>query len=692
MKEYTIAFVGNPNTGKSAWINVLSHSNFQVGNWAGVTVEKKEATLIWKQNMYHLIDLPGCYALDEGYNEERITTTYLKENHVDVIVNVVDATNLARNLLLTLYLRELQIPMVMLLNFMDEAEKQHIVIETQKIARRLQIPVLACSAFDKSCYARVKESIMAQVGKDVLYYPLLDEDLVKVYIRILELLEKAKPVSLSFTERQFHQLTLSLIYRKKEAIRQADSWGIHKETIEEMLQGYPIETIENTRFHVIDSLLKYVKQDVEKRYERSMKIDKILLHPIFALPIFFLFMLVFLVCIFHISKPWTNWINDMLQLYGGAFFSFVLQDFPLIRQLFVDGILAGLSGVLSFVPLMACLYIALGILEESGYMARIAFLLDRIMRQFHLSGKSFVALLMGFGCNVPAIYASKTLDGEGLKKRCALLVPFMSCGARLPVYSLFCAAFFPDKEIFVLVCLYGIGILVALVFGIILYHGDRKKEKDIFVLEVPPYRLPRLSIIWKKAKKEVQAYVKKACGIVLFAMCILWCFSYSPTQHIEDSLLAKGAKQVSFLFEPLGFGNRWECVASLPGGILAKETIVGYFSSLQSTQQKQEHVKLGWEDIKERTTTSISQTLFLSKEEPQEKDTSYIQNLWHDERRNLRAFSFLVYILLSVPCIMTLQALYHTYGKKVMLTSIVAMLVIPYIVSFCIFHFFSLFY
>lgn len=187
----------------------------------------------------------------------------------------------------------------------------------------------------------------------------------------------------------------------------------------------------------------------------------------------------------------------------------------------MDGILAGLSGVLSFVPLMACLYIALGILEESGYMARIAFLLDRIMRQFHLSGKSFVALLMGFGCNVPAIYASKTLDGEGLKKRCALLVPFMSCGARLPVYSLFCAAFFPDKEIFVLVCLYGIGILVALVFGIILYHGDRKKEKDIFVLEVPPYRLPRLSIIWKKAKKEVQAYVKKACGIVLLP-CVFY--------------------------------------------------------------------------------------------------------------------------------------------------------------------------
>ena len=182
--------------------------------------------------------------------------TYLKENHVDVIVNVVDATNLARNLLLTLYLRELQIPMVMLLNFMDEAEKQHIVIETQKIARRLQIPVLACSAFDKSCYARVKESIMAQVGKDVLYYPLLDEDLVKVYIRILELLEKAKPVSLSFTERQFHQLTLSLIYRKKKPSDKQIAGVSIKETIEEMLQGYPIETIENTRFHVIDSLLK----------------------------------------------------------------------------------------------------------------------------------------------------------------------------------------------------------------------------------------------------------------------------------------------------------------------------------------------------------------------------------------------------------------------------------------------------
>ncbi len=211
-----------------------------------------------------------------------------------------------------------------------------------------------------------------------------------------------------------------------------------------------------------------------------------------------------------------------------------------------------------------------------GIWRALPFLLDRIMRQFHLSGKSFVALLMGFGCNVPAIYASKTLDGEGLKKRCALLVPFMSCGARLPVYSLFFAAFFPDKEIFVLVCLYGIGILVALVFGIILYHGDRKKRKDIFVLEVPPYRLPRLSIIWKKAKK-VQAYVKKACGIVLFAMCILWCFSYSPTQHIEDSLLAKGAKQVSFLFEPLGFGNRWECVASLLVVFLRKKQLLAIF-------------------------------------------------------------------------------------------------------------------
>lgn len=692
MKEYTIAFAGNPNTGKSSWINALSHSNFQVGNWPGITVEKKEATLLWKQNMYHFIDLPGCYALDEGYNEEHITTKYLKENHVDVIVNVVDATNLARNLLLTLYLRELQIPMIILMNFMDEAKKQNIVIDIQKIARRLQIPVLACSAFDKNSYVHVKERIMEQVGRSVLYYPLLPEELVKIYIQLLELLEKAKPISLHFTERQFHQLTLSLFYRKKEAIKQAESWGIHEETIKEILQEHPVETMENERFHVIESLLKYVKQDVEKRYERSRKIDKILLHPVFSLPIFFLFMFLFLTCIFQVSKPWTNLIHDVLQLYGGAFFSYLLQDFPFIRQMFVEGILAGLSGVLSFIPLMACLYIALGILEESGYMARIAFLLDRIMRLFHLSGKSFVVLLMGFGCNVPAIYASKTLDGEKLKKRCALLIPFMSCGARLPVYSLFCASFFPNKEVIVLVCLYGIGILVALIFGVILYHGDRKKEKDMFVLEIPPYRLPRMSTIWKKTQKEILAYVKKACGIVLIAMCILWYLSYSPSGNMEDSLFAKGAKKVSVIYEPLGFGNRWECIASLPGGILAKETIAGYFSSLQVNQQTKQEIQLGFKDIKERTLSSISQTFFLSKEESDKIETSYIQNLWHDERRNLRVFSFLVYILLSIPCIMTLQALYYTYGRKIMCISIFAMLVIPYIVSLCLFQFLSLFY
>ena len=314
-----------------------------------------------------------------------------------------------------------------------------------------------------------------------------------------------------------------------------------------MLQGYPIETIENTRFHVIDSLLKYVKQDVEKRYERSMKIDKILLHPIFALPIFFLFMLVFLVCIFHISKPWTNWINDMLQLYGGAFFVCSAR-FSAHSSIICGWYTGRIIRCIKFCTIDGMfIYSPWNIGRKWVYGAH-CLLLDRIMRQFHLSGKSFVALLMGFGCNVPAIYASKTLDGEGLKKRCALLVPFMSCGARLPVYSLFCAAFFPDKEIFVLVCLYGIGILVALVFGIILYHGDRKKRERYLCIGSSSLSIAAVVNYLEKSQKKMQAYVKKACGIVLFAMCILWCFSYSPTQHIEDSLLAKGAKQVSFLF------------------------------------------------------------------------------------------------------------------------------------------------
>ena len=354
-----------------------------------------------------------------------------------------------------------------------------------------------------------------------------------------------------------------------------------------------------------------------------------------------------------------------------------------------------------FVPLMALLYFVLSLLEESGYMARIAFLLDRLMNSFHLSGKSFVSLMLGFGCNVPAIYATRTLDNEQQKRLTALLVPFMSCGARLPVYVLFASAFFPDKAAWMMLSIYGIGILLALVLALLASRFPIFHDDAMLVLELPPYRLPSLRVVLHKVKEEVKSYVRKACGIVLWAMVILWGLTYFPNGSVEDSFLAQGAKLVQPVFAPLGFGDRWECVAALPGGIIAKETIVGFLDTVLQPVQQQEasSINIGRDirDIVYKGGNALkeSATFFLHTDvaiKPQkDAQVSHIRALWTGADAGIRSFSFMVYVLLSIPCIMTLQAVYHEYGKKLLLLTLVVMLAVPYLASLFIFQFFSLF-
>ena len=350
---------------------------------------------------------------------------------------------------------------------------------------------------------------------------------------------------------------------------------------------------------------------------------------------------------------------------------------------------------------MALLYFVLSLLEESGYMARIAFLLDRLMNTFHLSGKSFVSLMLGFGCNVPAIYATRTLDNEQQKRLTALLVPFMSCGARLPVYVLFASAFFPDKAALMMLSIYGIGILLALVLALIASRFPIFHDDAMLVLELPPYRLPSLRVVLHKVREEVKSYVRKACGIVLWAMVILWGLTYFPGGSVEDSYLAQGAKLVQPIFAPLGFGDRWECVAALPGGIIAKETIVGFLDTVLQPAVHEEATTVNIsEDIRDilykgGTALKESATFFLHTDvavKPQgDAQVSHIRALWTSRDAGIRSFSFMVYVLLSIPCIMTLQAVYHEYGKKLLFLTLTVMLLVPYLVSLFIFQFFSLF-
>lgn len=696
----TVAFVGNPNVGKSAWINALSHANFKVGNWAGVTVEKKEANVIWEGQHIHLIDLPGTYSLQESDNEEDITGRYLHAQHVDLIVNVLDATNLRQNLMLTLMLRELQIPMLLLFNFMDEVERYHIQIDIRKLSRRLQLDILPYSAFDKEHYLVVRNSIIAHLQQNALYYPLLSSDHQEVYVQLYNEVEKELPRSIVLEENQLHTLILGYMKQDRQSIVQMTAWYMDESKLEYIRGDINEQDIHQDYQHVITSLMKYVREDVNRRFEKSKKIDHILLHKIFGLPIFFMVFSFVLLFVFQFSQPWNDFINflvnDILARYVGyglAFAPVILQRF------FLDAIVKGVGGVLVFVPIIACLSFMIAVLEESGYMARISFLLDRSMRVFHLSGKSFVALMLGFGCNVPAIYATRTLDHEKQRRLTAIIIPFMSCGARLPLYALFASAFFPRHAALMILSVYGIGLFMALLFALIFSKVSMMRDDEMYLQELPIYRLPSLRLITHKMKEEVKGYIKKATGIVLWAMIVLWSLSYFPSGVLQDSYIAQASRFVQPLFEPLGFGTRWESIAALPGGFIAKETIVGYFDQvLTPTSNSATYEIHPMNDIKDIATKFIQSGMesvrflvpnYRDENNATSKQVRHMSTLWSDPYAKLRAFSFMVYVLLSIPCIMSLQALYHEYGYKVMLLSIATMSIVPYVVSLFIFQLFS---
>ena len=677
----TIAFVGNPNVGKSAWLNVLCQQQFEVGNWPGVTVEKKEAYVTWENERYHMIDLPGCYDFI-GEHEETISINYLHKEHIDCIVQVVDVMNLSRNLLLTLALRELQIPMMIIFNFMDEAKKYHVQIDVKRISARLQVPIIASSIFDTENYTTVQKMIIHMSNQTVCYEPLFTKQMESVYIKLFQLMMSATSYQ-KISTAQLHRLCCCAIQHDETTWKQLEVWGIHKESIREICDVSNKQLMKD-RYQIVKGLMRYVKKIDAIQYEKSKKIDMILLNKYLGLPCFLILFSCLLWICFEISTPWIDFLDLCITMIG-KYIRVGLTFMPIWFQDFiVQGVLQGVGGVLSFIPLMASLYMMLALLEECGYMSRIAILLDNIMNVFHLSGKTFIAFMMGFGCNVAGIYAIRTLEDERLKKRVALMIPFMSCSARLPVYALFGSAFFHRQTEWMILTIYGIGLMVALLLSIVSVKLFPATSLT-FLSEIPPYRKPKLSIVLQKMRKEMKNYVQKAYKVVFLTMLIIWALGYTWSPQ-KESILSQGAKQVQFLFEPLGFGERWECIAALPTGMIAKETIVGYFTSIQDETKESIHVKQDINDLKNSLLQTIYQSInpFYHRKEQVVKNN--VQYLFQGKFAKLKVFSYLVFILLSIPCMMTLQALRKEFGLKMMIISMILMTVVPYVLSFCIYQ------
>ncbi|MEG0423533.1 MAG: ferrous iron transport protein B [Erysipelotrichaceae bacterium] len=700
--EKTIAFIGNPNVGKSAWINALSKADFKVGNWPGVSVERKEATLVWHQVTYHLIDLPGIYSLNAYHSEEQITIKFLNETSIDCIVNVVDASNLQRHLYLTLLLRELQIPILLIFNFYDEVIKYRIDMERKKLEEQLQISILCCSALNLNDYEMVQMAIEKTCRQTSYYKPLFDSLHQQIFKELYYEIDLNYPAHLIKNKQIITKITLAYLKKDERVIHQLNKWHYNLNDLNHISVNFPIEEIKNQYIIAIKDLLKYVHQDTSIRLKATYKIDNIMLNKYFSIPILLVLFLTMLFLIFRLSAPFSDFMDYFIHDYIMKYATYYLTQLNVnmhLRSLFVNGILGGVGGVIVFMPLMFFLNFFLSLLEECGYMARVAFILDKSMRVFHLNGKSLLSFLIGFACNVPAIYSTRNLASENQRKMTALLIPFMSCGARLPVYVLFASAFFDQKAGFVVLLLYAMGIAIALSLGFVFQHVQTFHEDELFVIELPPYRKPSFRVVLHKVKSELKAFLSKAIGVVMLAMMILWGLTNFPSGQIEDSYLARGAKQVSFLYVPLGFGTRWECVAALPGSLVAKETIVGFMDQVL-IEQKEEGLVY---DLKKDTrllartfgikiSDSIKSVLSIKPYQKSKTSLVYaISHLWKDRYAKLKAFSFMVYVLLSIPCIMTLFAIKREYGSSFLLLVVFTMLLVPYFVCLFLYQFFSLF-
>ncbi len=589
-KSLTVALIGNQNCGKTTLFNRLTGANQHVGNWPGVTVERKEGAVSGNKHI-SIVDLPGIYSLSPYTSEELISRQVVLEDSTDLLVNIVDATNLERNLYLTLQLAELGKPMVIALNMMDEVKAAGDVVDAKALEHELGIPVVAISAKKNEGIDRLIRTMAdtAASGKKPPIVDICSGNLHEAIHSVMHLIQSNVDgkVPLRFAATK--------LVEGDEAMRQqlklsTEEIHVIEEIVEMMEHRSGLErdaAIADARYSFIESVMVKVVRRKRAVSEKSKndKLDAVLTNRWLAFPVFFAAMAL----VFYISfGPIGSWVADQFNLLlekgVGALADLLIRagvaEDGWVYGLLVNGVLTGVSSVIGFLPPILLLFLCLSILEDSGYMARAAFLMDRPLRRVGLTGRAFIPMLMGFGCGVPAIMATRALDSDKDKRLTCWLTPFMTCGAKVPVYSLFVAAFFPRHGTLAMLGLYGLGVLVAIVSGLIL---KRMKLFDAaaspFLMELPTYRLPTvrttLRLLWDKGSD----FLKRAFTIIFAACVVIWVLQYftpgftKSAPDSSDSILAIIGGGLAWLFMPMGFGT-WQAASSLLSGLIAKEGVI----------------------------------------------------------------------------------------------------------------------
>ncbi len=684
MNKLTIGLIGNPNSGKTTLFNQLTGARQRVGNWAGVTVERKEGQFSTTDNNVTLVDLPGTYSLttisSQTSLDEQIACHYILSGDADLLINVVDASNLERNLYLTLQLLELGIPCVVALNMLDIAEKQKVRIDIDALAARLGCPVVPLISTRGRGIDALKLAIdrhQKNSDLELVHYP---RPLLREADRLAQFMDPTMP------QKQRRWLGLQMlegdIYSRAFAGNAAQKLDASLAHLSEELDD-PALHIADARYQSIAAVCEVVSNTLTAEPSRfTAAVDRIILNRFLGLPVFLLVMYLMFLLAINIGgalQPLFDVGSVAIFIHGLQWLGYTLH-FPEWLTIFLaQGIGGGINTVLPLVPQIGMMYLFLSFLEDSGYMARAAFVMDRLMQALGLPGKSFVPLIVGFGCNVPSVMGARTLDAPRERLMTIMMAPFMSCGARLAIFAVFAAAFFGQQGALVVFSLYVLGIVMAILTGLMLKHTIMRGEASPFVMELPVYHVPHLKSLLIQTWQRLKGFVVRAGKVIVVVSIFLsalnsFTLSGKAADNINDSALASVSRVITPLFKPIGVHeDNWQATVGLFTGAMAKEVVVGTLNTLYTAENIQEEsfnpaefhlgdelysaVDETWQSLKETFSLSVLANPIEASKGDGEMATGAMGVMSEKFGSASAAYSYLIFVLLYIPCISVMGAI-----------------------------------
>ncbi len=714
----TIALAGNPNSGKTTIFNNLTGARQKVGNWPGVTVEKKEGTVNFKGHKIKVVDLPGTYSLTAYSVEERVARDFILNSHPDVVVDILDASNLERNLYLATQLIEMGVNLILVLNMADVARSRGLDIDGELLSQLLGVPVIftvgKLNEGTQELLEKVLEVAKQKKDKEKTIYVTYGKEIEEELGKISEEIARAKPDLGSHYTRW---LSVKLLENDPLAVEEVKSWGDSgkavldttkksREHLEEIYHEDPEILITEQRYGFIQGACREaIKTSTQQKIDISQKIDLVLTNRLFGFPIFIFFIWAMFQLTFTLGEYPMNWIDSLMSTIQSIVSNLLPAGF--LKALIVDGILAGVGSVIIFLPNILILFFCIALLEDTGYMARAAFLMDRIMHWIGLHGKSFIPMLIGFGCNVPAIMATRTLESERDRILTILINPYMSCSARLPVYVLIAGTFFAGKAGTVIFSIYLLGIVLAILTAQLFSKTILKGMSMPFVMELPPYRVPTLKSLMIHMWDRGVVFLKKMGGVILIGSIIIWALGTFPTnpdihkkyeeakretvatysarlsqattdeernkiktemqkalenldirinrERMAQTYLGRIGKIVEPVLKPLGFD--WRIGIALLSGFVAKEVVV-----------------------------STMGVIYSGGKEETGGEKSLQKALKAEQFNPAKAYAFMAFVLIYTPCLATLAAIRREIGTKWMIFNVAYSLTLAWIVAWTIYH------